>query len=51
MAARAKKKTAKKKCRTCGGYCGRKKGQGCQYAAKEQKRLADEMWSALTGRR
>lgn len=41
-------KKPKPKCRTCGGYCGRKKGQGCQYAQKAEKRLADELWAACT---
>ncbi|EEG10266.1 hypothetical protein [Pseudogulbenkiania ferrooxidans] len=40
--------TKKPKCRTCGGYCGRRKGQGCQYAANEAKRRADELYQYAT---
>ncbi|QOD84143.1 hypothetical protein [Chromobacterium haemolyticum] len=42
--------TAKKKpkCRTCGGYCGKKKGQRCQFAANEAKRRSDALWGMLT---
>lgn len=42
------KKQAKPKCRTCGGYCGKRKGQGCQFAANEAKRQADGLWLAAT---
>jgi hypothetical protein len=42
-------KKPKIKCRTCGGYCGKKKGQECQYAAKDNKRIADEIWRSLIG--
>lgn len=38
----------KPKCRTCGGYCGRRKGQGCQFAKNEQKRQADELYQHVT---
>ena len=41
-------KPKKPKCRTCGGYCGKKKGQRCQFAANESRRQANELWSALT---
>lgn len=40
--------TKKPKCRTCGGYCGRRKGQGCQYAANEAKRRSEEMYQTAT---
>lgn len=38
----------KRKCRGCGGYCGRRKGQGCQYAANEAKRHSEELYQAVT---
>ncbi|WP_406850077.1 hypothetical protein [Chromobacterium phragmitis] len=41
-------KPKKPKCRTCGGYCGKKKGQRCQFSANEARRRANELWSALT---
>ncbi|WP_176394313.1 hypothetical protein [Chromobacterium violaceum] len=44
--ATAKKKPAK--CRTCGGYCGKKRGQRCQFSTNEARRRAGELWSALT---
>lgn len=44
----ATKKQTKPKCRTCGGYCGKRKGQPCQFAANEAKRQADELYQAAT---
>jgi len=40
--------TKKPKCRTCGGYCGKRKGQRCQYAANEAKRRSDELYQFVT---
>lgn len=38
----------KKRCPSCGGFCGRKVGQGCQYANNEARRRGNEMWETLT---
>lgn len=35
---------AKRKCGSCGGYCGGNRRVGCKFAANEAKRRADEMW-------
>ena len=32
------KAIARMKCRTCGGRCGKKNGQSCQYGKNDEKR-------------
>lgn len=50
-APKTKPKTiARMKCRTCGGHCGKKKGQSCQYGKNDEKRLASELFAACFGR-
>ncbi|MBP8005331.1 MAG: hypothetical protein KAZ18_00270 [Acinetobacter sp.] len=40
--------TKKRKCSSCGGYCGGRKGS-CKFAANEEKNRANEIWSMLVG--
>jgi len=35
---------AKRKCGSCGGYCGGRRGS-CKFAANEAKRRGDELWA------
>ena len=37
---------ARMKCRTCGGHCGKKKGQSCQYGKNDERKMADALFSA-----
>lgn len=38
--------TKKKRCGTCGGFCGGNgRRAGCKFAANEAKRHGDEMWA------
>lgn len=37
----------KPKCRTCGGHCGKRKGQRCQFAANQAKRDSDALYAAV----
>lgn len=41
----------KKKCRTCGGFCGKRHGEKCRHGANAAKQQADELWAAVTGRK
>ena len=41
----------KKKCRTCGGFCGKRPGEKCRHGANAAKQQADELWAAVTGRK
>jgi len=41
----------KKKCRTCGGFCGKRPGEKCRHGANASKQQADELWAAVTGRK
>jgi len=44
-------KNQKKKCKTCGGFCGKKPREKCRNGANDAKRHADELWAAVTGRK
>lgn len=44
-----KKAATRLKCRTCGGHCGKKKGQPCQHAKNAERRWADELFAACIG--
>jgi hypothetical protein len=43
------KPSKKRKCGSCGGYCGGRRGS-CKFAANEAKRRADEIWQHATGK-
>lgn len=43
------KAAAQMKCRTCGGHCGKKRGQSCQYGKNDEKRRASELFAACFG--
>jgi len=43
------KAIARMKCRTCGGRCGKKNGQSCQYGKNDEKRRASELFAACFG--
>ncbi|KJX72267.1 hypothetical protein WH42_11085 [Acinetobacter baumannii] len=38
------KVTKKRKCGSCGGYCGGRKGS-CKFAANELKKREDQLWA------
>ncbi|WP_171407485.1 hypothetical protein [Acinetobacter sp. 2JN-4] len=42
------KNLKKRKCSSCGGYCGGRKGS-CKFASNEEKNRADQIWSMLVG--
>lgn len=44
-------KRQKRKCSTCGGYCGGNKRTGCKFADNETKRRQDELWAYVTAGR
>lgn len=41
----------KKKCKTCGGFCGKKARGKCRHSENAAKQQADELWAAVTGRK
>ena len=41
----------KKKCRTCGGFCGKLPSEKCRHGTNAAKQQADELWASVTGRK